>query len=149
MFSNLAAITSDISDVLLYVNGSTPVCCKICDFLASIDKLLKSLPFIIPTKDPDLAFWFSAHLNSPASSGCESDIISLKYDLGKEILFIAYLNEHKINLVELEKYLKNVFEKNPNILENSDKNIKTNLRRVIRIYDYLKGLPNYAKKTSD
>lgn len=52
---------------------------------------------------------------------------------------IAYLEETQIDLTKLEEILVDIFKKNPNILEEPDTTyIKSNLRRAIRIYDYLK-----------
>lgn len=62
------------------------------------------------------------------------------------MLSIAYLKEGQINLIELENYLKNKFEQDNDILKNSKPFTRTNLRRLIRIYDYLKG---ESKKASD
>lgn len=62
------------------------------------------------------------------------------------MLSIAYLKEGQINLIELENYLKNKFEQDNDILKNSKPSTRTNLRRLIRIYDYLKG---ESKKASD
>ncbi len=62
------------------------------------------------------------------------------------MLSIAYLRKEQINLIELENYLKSRFEQDNNILSNSKQTTRTNLRRLIRIYDYLTG---ENKKTSD
>lgn len=67
-------------------------------------------------------------------------------DIDKQMLSIAYLKEGQINLIELENYLKNKFEQDNDILKNSKPSTRTNLRRLIRIYDYLKG---ESKKASD
>lgn len=67
------------------------------------------------------------------------DILSQKLDFDKELLYIAFLEEDKIDLQDLEDYLKSQFVENENILKESKSNIRTNLRRLIRIYDYLKG----------
>lgn len=67
-------------------------------------------------------------------------------DIDKQMLSIAYLRKEQINLIELENYLKSRFEQDNNILSNSKQTTRTNLRRLIRIYDYLTG---ENKKTSD
>lgn len=68
------------------------------------------------------------------------DVLNLKIDdLAKELQFMAYLEESEYSLEKLEKYLKNIFEKEIDILSSDKKGVKTNLRRLIRIYDYLKG----------
>lgn len=51
---------------------------------------------------------------------------------------IAWLTEDQIDVVELECVLKEVFEKDMNILEHVDSAEKSALRLLIRIYDYLK-----------
>lgn len=55
------------------------------------------------------------------------------------INLILFLEEAEINIVELENYLKKLLGENPKILE--EHKYKTQIKRVIRIYDYLK----YAK----
>lgn len=67
-------------------------------------------------------------------------------DIDKQMLSIAYLRKEQINLIELENYLKSRFEQDNNILSNSKQTTRTNLRRLIRIYDYLTG---ENKKTSN
>ena len=51
---------------------------------------------------------------------------------------IAHLEQNEINIDELESHLKSIFISNGNILETATSNERTNLRRLIRIYDYLK-----------
>lgn len=67
---------------------------------------------------------------------------SEKHNIDKATRLLAYLDEEKMNLVELESILFEIFETYPAIFieEHPDivKNAKTNIRRLIRIYDYLK-----------
>ena len=58
---------------------------------------------------------------------------------------IAHLEEEKINIEELEEILIEIFKKDNNILESDNNSLKSNLRRAIRIYDYLK----YGRKTKE
>ncbi len=51
---------------------------------------------------------------------------------------IAHLEEDKINIEDLEKILIEIFKKDNDILESNNNSLKSNLRRAIRIYDYLK-----------
>lgn len=51
---------------------------------------------------------------------------------------IAHLNEVDINVNELEYILNEIFESDINILQNSKPAIRTNVRRLIMIYDYVK-----------
>ncbi|MCR0152036.1 SIR2 family protein [Holdemanella porci] len=60
-------------------------------------------------------------------------------DIDKQMLNIAYLKKEQINLINLENYLKSKFEQDSEILKSSKQSTRTNLRRLIRIYDYLKG----------
>lgn len=55
---------------------------------------------------------------------------------------IAQLEEDKIDVQDLEQILIAIFKKDNNILESNNNSLKSNLRRAIRIYDYLK----YGKK---
>ena len=54
--------------------------------------------------------------------------------------YIAALTKDKIKIEELESFIKNLFMKYPNALSTcfENKNLSTNLRRIIRIYDFLK-----------
>ena len=70
------------------------------------------------------------------------DIKKMNYPLDKELLYISYIKEDFVE--ELGKYLRSKFESDNNILEKAlmdgkAKSIRTNLRRLIRIYDYLLG----------
>ncbi|MBZ1280888.1 SIR2 family protein [Clostridioides difficile] len=56
----------------------------------------------------------------------------------KATRLIAFLEEKEIDTEQLENLLKKIFEENPNILESAKTSEKTNLRRLIRIYDYMK-----------
>ena len=72
------------------------------------------------------------------------DIKKMNYPLDKELLYISYLREYFVNVEELGKYLRYKFESDNNILEKAlmdgkAKSIRTNLRILIRIYDYLLG----------
>ena len=51
---------------------------------------------------------------------------------------ISHLKEDAFIISELESVLLEVFTNDPNILETVPPNSRTELRRVIRIYDYLK-----------
>lgn len=60
-----------------------------------------------------------------------------KDNLEKATRLIAYLTEEQIDLGELEAVLKALFEEDVNVLQN-EKSARTNIKRLIRIYDYLK-----------
>ena len=51
---------------------------------------------------------------------------------------MCYLPENKISISELEEVLKSIFEKDPKALSNKQSGSPTDIRRLIRIYDYLK-----------
>lgn len=61
-----------------------------------------------------------------------------KASLEKATRLIAYLPEKDIDIDELEAVLKKIFADDINILQNSKPAIRTNVRRLIMIYDYLK-----------
>ncbi|MEF2608544.1 MAG: hypothetical protein U0M88_02765 [Faecalicoccus sp.] len=69
------------------------------------------------------------------------DVFKMEFDKNKEMLNIAYLTENQIDFDTLETYLKSIFEKDKDALniEHSRSDYRINLRRLIRIYDYLKG----------
>jgi hypothetical protein len=56
----------------------------------------------------------------------------------KTLHLIAHLEEKEIILDDLETYLRQIFTRDKNILEIAQSAEKTNLRRLIRIYDYMK-----------
>lgn len=60
-----------------------------------------------------------------------------KLNIERATRYIAGLTEKQINLSELEIVLRELF-KNENILEEGSPNVRTNIRRLISIYDYLK-----------
>lgn len=59
-------------------------------------------------------------------------------NLERATRLIAYLPEEQFDLNELESILKGLFESDKNILQNSEAATRTHIRRLIRIYDYLK-----------
>lgn len=61
-----------------------------------------------------------------------------KSNLQKATLLIAYLEEAQIDLDSLGNILHNIFTDNKEILETANTFTKTNIRRLIRIYDCLK-----------
>lgn len=65
-----------------------------------------------------------------------------KHKLERATRLIAYLTEEQINIDELETVLFEIFELYPQIFlqeyDDINDNAKSNIRRLIRIYDYLK-----------
>ena len=61
-----------------------------------------------------------------------------KGNLEKATRLIAHLPENQIILSELEDILLEIFENDVNVLQNEKTAARTNIKRLIRIYDYLK-----------
>jgi len=61
--------------------------------------------------------------------------INIIDNLTKRLSLIAHLEENEINIDDLERILFDIFSKEPNILSTI---YSTDVRRLIRIYDYLK-----------
>lgn len=61
-----------------------------------------------------------------------------KKSSGKALRLIAHLQESQIDVKELEDVLIELFETDVNILQNVNSNERSAIRRLIRIYDYLK-----------
>ena len=61
-----------------------------------------------------------------------------KTDISKAMYLISHLEEDKINVDELMDILAEIFEEDINILRNIGQTGRTNIRRVIMIYDCLK-----------
>ena len=59
-------------------------------------------------------------------------------ELSKALNLMCYLPEDKISVIELEEVLKTIFTSNKNALTNKQSGNPTDIRRLIRIYDYLK-----------
>ena len=57
---------------------------------------------------------------------------------GKALRLIAYLWEDQMCVDELERVLKEIFENDADVLKNVETSERTDIRRLIRIYDYLK-----------
>ena len=60
------------------------------------------------------------------------------YDEKKAMDLIAHLRFDEINLNDLEIFLNHYLSKNPDAFSSDDSALKTNLRRLIRIYDWIK-----------
>ncbi|MDE6892917.1 MAG: SIR2 family protein [Lachnospiraceae bacterium] len=56
----------------------------------------------------------------------------------RALRLIAHLQEKEIAIDELENVLKEIFETDVNVLQNAETNERSAIRRLIRIYDYLK-----------
>lgn len=78
---------------------------------------------------------YSLHLNERSVSGI---IRQTGSDICKTTLYIAHLEASEIDIGELEQFLKSLFTQNPDILLDNLKGLATNIRRLIRIYDYMK-----------
>lgn len=81
--------------------------------------------------------------NNKNCLGTYKDVLEIwngeKSNLERATRLIACLEENEINVIDLEMILKEIFSKDKNILNNNKNNaIKTNIRRLIKIYDYLK-----------
>lgn len=61
-----------------------------------------------------------------------------KQSLQRATELIAYLPEDKIKVEELGEVLREIFDKEINVLQNSKPPVRTNIRRLILIYDYMK-----------
>ncbi len=61
-----------------------------------------------------------------------------KGSLERATRLISHLEENQINVEELEAILKELFEEDVNILQNVNSQVRTHVRRLIMIYDYLK-----------
>ncbi len=61
-----------------------------------------------------------------------------KNNISRAIRLLGNIPYEKVDADVLEQILKTLFEKYPNILSSDRPNDKTNLRRLIRIYDFLK-----------
>lgn len=70
-----------------------------------------------------------------------------KANRDKAFRIMAYLKEDEFDLHELESLLQEIFEEDVNVFDNVCNSEKTGIRRLIRIYDYLKW--GNAKKPSN
>lgn len=79
------------------------------------------------------------------SRNCLGDYSSVKQIWDQEKVsvehatrLISHLAETQIDVNELEGVLKEIFEEDINLLQNSRSSVRTNVRRLIMVYDYLK-----------
>jgi len=80
-------------------------------------------------------------LKDRAQFGFSSISEALRYakgDLKKEVRYLQTLEERNIDVNELGSYLKTTLSKNPDILISKDQILKTGVKKLIKIYDYLK-----------
>lgn len=61
-----------------------------------------------------------------------------KENIQKATYLMSHLTEEQFDVSELEAVLKEIFFSNPDVLEDTTSPRRTHLRRLIRIYDYLK-----------
>lgn len=116
-----------------------------------------SLPFYkyISTYDSELPSIFSKYLKTTYNEFLNSNILKRKIseesieeiiknhkNLVKQIRLIPVLKENQINVDALEKFLKRLLTNYPNILNDKTQNINSDVKRLIKIYDWLK----YSKK---
>lgn len=80
----------------------------------------------------------SRHRVSISERSVKGIVADRRNSFEKTTRLIAHLEQNEINIDDLESYLQAVFLDNENILETATTAEKTNLRRLIRIYDYLK-----------
>lgn len=92
--------------------------------------------------------WTFDNIISPTiqkSRNCLGGYISVKQIWDQEKVsveratrLISHLEEAQIDVNELEGVLKEIFEEDINLLQNSSSPVRTNVRRLIMVYDYLK-----------
>ena len=68
-----------------------------------------------------------------------------KDNMFKAIRLLGFLPEDKIDVDQYEQILEMIFEENANILSSLEAPNRSNLNRMIRIFDYFRYGPN--KKT--
>lgn len=61
-----------------------------------------------------------------------------KASISRALRLIAYLDKEHMDVYELEDVLKEIFENDVNALQNVGANERSDIRRLIRLYDYLK-----------
>lgn len=61
-----------------------------------------------------------------------------KNSLERATRLISHLEETQIEIDELEEVLKGIFSEDVNAFQNVESSVRTNIRRLIMIYDYLK-----------
>ena len=72
---------------------------------------------------------------------------SEKKSMERAVRLIPYLTEDQFDVDELEQVLKEIFMNDIDILKNVSANVRSDIRRLIRIYDFLKW--GKAKELSD
>ncbi|MDD6348848.1 SIR2 family protein [Intestinibaculum porci] len=116
-------------------SGKVPINSLYDDSFKDIDGISK---FIIKDFDDIISKTFKRERDKNPQVSLKN-IIEQNLNLNKEMSKIAHLREDQIDFEEFEKYLKNIFNENPEILSDKNRQLRTNLRRLIRLYDYLKG----------
>lgn len=65
-------------------------------------------------------------------------VTSQNYPLNKELYELAFIDESNIDLDSFESYLRNILSLHKDVLINTEANISSNVRRLIKMYDWLK-----------
>ncbi len=73
-----------------------------------------------------------------ALEDCRSVKGILENNFARPAYFIAYLKESEVEVDDLGEYLKSKFQANPNFIEDEESTRRSELRKIIRIYDFLK-----------
>ena len=76
-------------------------------------------------------------LTSPERHSTINDLCK-KYSYEKSLQLIPYLKEENIDVNELHEFLKELFNRFPDILDRDNSSIRSDVKRVIRIFDWLK-----------
>ncbi|MEG2936113.1 MAG: SIR2 family protein [Clostridium sp.] len=74
--------------------------------------------------------------------------IRLKNETDKALELIHFLQEENIEIEELGDFLREYYTDNPNLLSGGKAANKTNFRRLVKIYDWLKYYKKYKEKES-
>ncbi|MBS7129881.1 MAG: SIR2 family protein [Clostridium sp.] len=78
------------------------------------------------------------HINREGYLSCDIQNVIDRYGFDKTINYIKYIHPNRMNHEELLKYIKEYHTNYPDILRNKKAPESSELKRLIRIYDYLK-----------
>ena len=145
-FNNEWIVEDTLPELSKHTAGSIPI----YKYLSIYDKEVPETVFKI--KKNEFEDFLSATIKNDKirNPAIESDIrdIQQKYDLNslqsitKCLLHITRLDESKINIEQLRELLAQILSTYDNILKDKTYNINTNLKRIIKIYDWLKYYKN-------
>ncbi|BDU51370.1 SIR2 family protein [Haliovirga abyssi] len=141
-FDNFEIVTKTLPELLKHNSGSVPIFKYLQGYQGELPERVKEELEKRKDLDSFLSRTFKDKKLKNINRYKSINEIKEDHDDLSSMIQVLYLGEKYLNEIELDGFLKELFEKYPDILFDSKMNTKTNIKRLIKIYDWLK----YSKK---